>query len=68
MTERKKADTNKLEQKTKVEVAHTDMVEANTQQITCGLIMPIAGVVSQISHQAATARALGERYTRGFLT
>lgn len=42
MTERKKADTNKLEQKTKVEVAHTDIGEANTQQITCGLIMPIA--------------------------
>ncbi|WP_404834037.1 hypothetical protein [Aeromonas media] len=42
MTERKKADADKLEQNTKAEVAQTDVVEANTQPITCGLIMPIA--------------------------
>ncbi|WP_323905992.1 hypothetical protein [Aeromonas veronii] len=42
MTERKKAGVDKLEQNTKVEVAQTDVVEANTQPITCGLIMPIA--------------------------
>lgn len=42
MTERKKTGADKLEQNTKVEVAQTDVVEANTQPITCGLIMPIA--------------------------
>lgn len=42
MTERKKTGADKLEQNTKVEVAQTDVVEANTQAITCGLIMPIA--------------------------
>lgn len=42
MTERKKADADKIEQHTQVEVAQTNVVEANTQAITCGLIMPIA--------------------------
>ncbi|GJA83593.1 hypothetical protein KAM448_40270 [Aeromonas caviae] len=42
MTERKKTGADKLEQNTKVEVAQTNVVEANTQPITCGLIMPIA--------------------------
>lgn len=42
MTERKKAGTDKLEKNTQVEVAQTDVAEANTQPITCGLIMPIA--------------------------
>lgn len=42
MTERKKAGADKIEQHTQVEVAQTDVVEANTQPITCGLIMPIA--------------------------
>lgn len=42
MTERKKADADKIEQHTQVEVAQSDVVEANTQPIICGLIMPIA--------------------------
>ncbi|MGL6488006.1 hypothetical protein ACSZNF_13725 [Aeromonas hydrophila] len=42
MTERKKTGAEKLEKNTKAEVAQTDVVEANTQPITCGLIMPIA--------------------------
>ncbi|HDC4322853.1 hypothetical protein QK281_08075 [Aeromonas hydrophila] len=42
MTERKKADADKIEQHRQVEVAQTDVVEADTQAITCGLIMPIA--------------------------
>lgn len=42
MTERKKAGADKLEQNTQEKVAQTDVVEANTQPITCGLIMPIA--------------------------
>lgn len=51
MTERKKADADKLEQHTQVEVAQTDVVEANTQPITCGLIMPIAAnEVGSVEH------------------
>ncbi len=42
MTERKKAGADKIEQHTQEEVAKTNVVEANTQPITCGLIMPIA--------------------------
>lgn len=42
MTERKKTGADKLEQNTQEEVAQTNVVEANTQAITCGLIMPIA--------------------------
>lgn len=42
MTERKKTGADKLEQNTQEEVAQTNVVEANTQPITCGLIMPIA--------------------------
>ncbi|WOE65077.1 hypothetical protein RY972_13465 [Aeromonas allosaccharophila] len=51
MTERKKTGADKLEQNTKVEVAQTDVVEANTQPITCGLIMPIAAnEVGSVEH------------------
>ncbi|MDX7845991.1 hypothetical protein SJR91_00035 [Aeromonas caviae] len=42
MTERKNADADKIEQHTQVEVAQTDVVEASTRPIVCGLIMPIA--------------------------
>lgn len=42
MTERKKTGADKLEQNTQEEVAQTNVAEANTQVITCGLIMPIA--------------------------
>lgn len=42
MTERKKTGADKLEQNLQVEVAPSDVVEVNTQPITCGLIMPIA--------------------------
>ncbi len=51
MTERKKADADKIEQHTQEEVAQTDVVEANTQPITCGLIMPIAAnEVGSVEH------------------
>ncbi len=33
-----------------------------------GLGMPVRGVVAQISQQVMTSPALGNRYTRGFLT
>lgn len=32
------------------------------------LISPVRGVVYQINHQATTAPAPSDRYTRGFLT
>ncbi|WP_342040413.1 hypothetical protein [Aeromonas caviae] len=51
MTERKKAGADKIEQHTQEEVAQTDVVEANTQPITCGLIMPIAAnEVGSVEH------------------
>lgn len=51
MTERKKADADKLEQHMQEEVAQTDVVEANTRPITCGLIMPIAAnEVGSVEH------------------
>ncbi|WP_421197805.1 GNAT family N-acetyltransferase, partial [Aeromonas enteropelogenes] len=42
-------------------------ITPNKQSQGLGRLLLEHGVVSQISHQAATARALGERYTRGFL-
>lgn len=52
MTERKKADADKIEQHTQEEVAQIDVVEASTQPpITCGLIMPIAAnEVGSVEH------------------
>lgn len=51
MTERKKAGADKLEQNMQEEVAQTNVVEANTQAITCGLIMPIAAnEVGSVEH------------------
>lgn len=51
MTERKKADADKIERHTQVEVAQADVVEAGTQPITCGLIMPIAAnEVGSVEH------------------
>lgn len=51
MTERKKASADNLEQNTQEEVAQTNVVEANTQAITCGLIMPIAAnEVGSVEH------------------
>ncbi|MGF2373678.1 hypothetical protein, partial [Bacillus inaquosorum] len=51
MTERKKTGVDKLEQNTQEEVAQTNVVEANTQAITCGLIMPIAAnEVGSVEH------------------
>ncbi|VFB08923.1 Uncharacterised protein [Aeromonas salmonicida] len=51
MTERKKTGADKLEQNTKVEIAQTNVIEASTQPITCGLIMPIAAnEVGSVEH------------------
>lgn len=58
MTERKKAGADKIEQNTKVEVAQTDVVEANTQPITCGLIMPIASNEGGTAEHWAQVRAM----------